>query len=172
MRGWGRLLARTTFLLRGFKAVRQSRGSLVLFERRTAAGRELLARWNTGWGGYFFVGGHQHPNESSRQCLIREIAEELSLEVDKDFSLEDQPVLQLRYTAASASAGVDTAYRLDVFRGLILSGEAYEQIEAAPETRWLTIGEVETRRANNGGVVTPTMQTVVRRLKDSGCLLE
>ena len=61
------------------QSMRQSIAAFAVI-RRDERGQTLwLAQWNPKWGAYHFVGGHKRPEETFRECLVREIGEELHL---------------------------------------------------------------------------------------------
>ena len=63
---------------------RESVSSVALIGKADAAGRRLwLARWNEHWAAYNFVAGHRRPEESFRQCMLREITEDRPLPEEK-----------------------------------------------------------------------------------------
>jgi molecular chaperone DnaJ len=67
--------------------MRQSVAAVALI-RRSEAGQALwLAQWNPHWRRYNFVAGHKRPDESFRQCVVRELAEELGLREGADISV-------------------------------------------------------------------------------------
>jgi 8-oxo-dGTP pyrophosphatase MutT (NUDIX family) len=78
---------------------------------------------NEHWQRYSFVGGHKRPDESFRDCMIREIAEELLLGEGRDFLVADRPLARLEYTAWSQSAGQETRYTIELFQ-VQLQGDA------------------------------------------------
>src|SRR5437899_12852391 len=82
---------------------------------REAKGRRWLARWNAKWGAYHLVAGHRLPDESFRDCIRRELNEELGLRDPSDFTVAGEPAARLEYSAYSRSAGVETAYVMELF---------------------------------------------------------
>ena len=66
--------------------IRLSEGGIALFQRAVRGKRQWLAQWNENWQAFFFVGGHRQESETFRQCVIREIEEELDL-AGSDFTV-------------------------------------------------------------------------------------
>ena len=65
--------------------------AIALIQRNQHGQRQWLAQWNTSWQRYSFVGGHKRLDESFRQCVIREIGEELQLAEGSEFLVADEP---------------------------------------------------------------------------------
>ncbi|MFF1821054.1 (deoxy)nucleoside triphosphate pyrophosphohydrolase [Kribbella sp. NPDC058245] len=78
-------------------------------------------------GGWEFPGGKVEPGESEAEAAIRELREELDLEVE---------------IGASLGPGVDISdkYRLHVYRASIVSGEPVRREHA--ELRWFAAAEL------------------------------
>jgi hypothetical protein len=144
--------------------MRQSEGSLAAIERRRGDRVEVLTRWNRGWRALSPVGGHRRPTESFRRCLVREVTEELGLEEGDQFTAGESPLAHLEYDARSESAGVDTAYTLEIYR-IALAGPAVEAaVSASPENRWVTADEVGSGATINGVRISPTVARVLAQL--------
>src|SRR5262245_472085 len=95
--------------------MRQSIAGLALI-RRQQDGRTLwLAQWNPKWQRYNFVSGHKRPDESFRDCVVREVGEELGLSAGTDFHAAAEPLAHLEYTDWSESARQETAYVMELF---------------------------------------------------------
>ena len=84
--------------------MRQSIGAEALICRQDEGQALYLAQWNQRWQKYNFVGGHKQPDETFRQCLEREINEELHLQKDVDFVVAGEPLAHVDYTSWSESA--------------------------------------------------------------------
>ena len=78
--------------------LRRSEGGIALIQRTLAGKREWLAQWNENWKAFFFIGGHQQGNETFRECVTREIEEELGL------TPAECPVAQARLTISNIAA--------------------------------------------------------------------
>ena len=75
--------------------MRLSEAAVALIRREQDGRTFWLARWNRNWRAYHLVGGHRRPGESFRDCLVREIAEELHLREgtdygEREFSLQEK----------------------------------------------------------------------------------
>jgi 8-oxo-dGTP pyrophosphatase MutT (NUDIX family) len=137
--------------------MRQSLASIALIRRR-GDGRTLwLAQWNTNWECYHFVGGHKRPGESFRQCMVRELEEELGVCDGVDCAVPAGPAAHLEYTAWSDGAGQETAYTMELFNVELTTEAARGQVEADPANRWLTEGEIREGRCRDGRPASHTM---------------
>jgi hypothetical protein len=116
-----------------------------------------LAQWNRRWQCFNFVGGHKKLLESYRQCLIRELAEELPVMEDRDCRVGEQALDRLQYTAFSRSARKQTKYRVELFE-VQLSDGALGRVQANPSNRWLTRDEIIMGRTSNGMEVSDAMR--------------
>ena len=66
--------------------------------RRDERGQTLwLAQWNPKWGAYHFVSGHKRPEEKFRECLVREIGEELHLCEGLDYRIASTAPTHLEF---------------------------------------------------------------------------
>jgi 8-oxo-dGTP diphosphatase len=130
--------------------------------RRPEQGRTLfLAQWNPKWDAFHLVGGHKHPDESFRACLIREVGEELGLEEISDFIAPIGPLARLEFDALSASAGKSTDYTMEVFEVELTGDSALAKVAANPANRWLTEAEIRAGRCADGRPVSPTTARIV-----------
>jgi 8-oxo-dGTP pyrophosphatase MutT (NUDIX family) len=135
--------------------LRRSEGGIALFQRVMAGQRQWLAQWNDKWGAFFFVGGHREDSETFRQCVVREIAEELDLS-QADFTVAAQPAHHLEYRAQSRSAGELTAYVMELFDAQ-LAAPALEAVEREARNRWLSEEEIHRLEAHDGRPISTTM---------------
>jgi 8-oxo-dGTP pyrophosphatase MutT (NUDIX family) len=79
--------------------------------RRDERGQTLwLAQWNPKWGAYHFVGGHKRPEETFRECLVREIGEELHLSEGTDYQISSTAPTHLEFMDFSESTQTQTSY--------------------------------------------------------------
>jgi len=149
------------------KTVRESTAAVAII-RREHEGRTLwLAQWNRNWQRYHFVGGHKHADETFRQCVIREIGEELEIAEDQDFLVADQPLAHLDYTAWSEGARQETHYVLELFEVQLLGDSTRQRIEANSRNRWLTEEEIREERCHDGSPVSETMGLLLAKANDS-----
>ena len=68
-----------------------------------------LTQWNRRWNAFNFVGGHKRERETFRECVVREVAEELELTEGAGYWVAQEPLLCAEYV--SWSDGAD-GYRL------------------------------------------------------------
>jgi 8-oxo-dGTP pyrophosphatase MutT (NUDIX family) len=141
--------------------MRQSIASVALI-RRQQDGRTLwLAQWNRRWQMYNFVSGHKRPEESFRECVVREIGEELGLWEGIDFRLPTEPPKRLEFTDWSDGAGAETAYTMELFEVELIGPAARQRVDANPQNRWLTKEEIRSQRCQDGKPVSRTMSRIV-----------
>ncbi|MBM4040912.1 MAG: NUDIX hydrolase [Planctomycetes bacterium] len=143
--------------------MRQSLGALALIRKEAEEGTLWLARWNRHWRAYSFVGGHKRPDETFRECVIREVGEELGLREESDRTVAPQPLAHLDYTAWSESAQAETAYTMELFDVELTSDTARRAVDADSACRWLTEAEVRARRCADGQPVSRTMGELLTR---------
>lgn len=146
------------------EAMRQSIAAVALIRKSEERATLWLARWNRKWRCYSFVGGHKEPEETFRECVLREVGEELGLHENGDFTVAPQPVAHLEYAAWSESAQAETAYTIELFDADLTSDAARRRVNADAECRWLTEAEVRARQCSDGRPVSETME----RLLDAG----
>jgi 8-oxo-dGTP pyrophosphatase MutT (NUDIX family) len=143
------------------RALRQSTAALAVIRRQRDGRTEWLAQWNDRWQRYHFVGGHKHDDETFRQCMMREIGEELGMAAATGCAVAEQPLAHLDFVAWSEGAGEDTHYVIELF-DVSLVGDAVElQAAAAPENRWLTDDHIRNGLAADGRPVSETMRRVL-----------
>lgn len=144
--------------------MRQSVAAVALL-RREHEGRTLwLAQWNPKWQCYHFVAGHKRPDESFRQCVVREVTEELDLRAEVDFQVAPEPLAQLEYDAWSEGAQAETHYTMALFEVELLHEAARQAVDAGPQNRWLSQVEIHAQRCDNGQAVSPTMALLLSKL--------
>lgn len=144
--------------------MRQSTAAFAVITRDNNGVREWLAQWNRAWNAYNLVGGHRHEDESYRECLIREIEEELGFELSTDYEIVGVTSLPVEYTAWSERAKEDTQYHMELFP-VILTPDALVRVENNPDNRWLTWKEIESDRTNDGRPVSPTLMRLVKQMR-------
>jgi 8-oxo-dGTP pyrophosphatase MutT (NUDIX family) len=137
---------------------RRSQAALAVVCRPGPDGAPLwLAQWNAHWQRYHFVGGHRRPDETFRQCLLREIAEELHLTEGTDFEADEQPLAHVEYVAWSERHQAETQYEMELYRVRLLGENVLERIQADPLNRWLSADEIRAGRTADGQPVNETM---------------
>src|SRR5262249_10543528 len=118
----------------GEGVMRTSTAAMALIRRESAGGPEWLTQWNEGWQSFHLVGGHRAEGESFRECCARELSEELGLCAGADVRLGDAPAAHLEHVAFSRSAGVETAYTVELFDAELITEHARRNA-AAPGNR-------------------------------------
>jgi 8-oxo-dGTP pyrophosphatase MutT (NUDIX family) len=137
--------------------MRQSVAAIAIIRRQSDAETLWLAQWNDRWQRFHFVGGHRHDDESFRQCVVREVAEELEIAEGTGFLVGERPLAHLDYTAWSAGAGEETHYMMELFDVQLVGDAVRQQVDADPQNRWLTVEEIRSGRAADGNPVSDTM---------------
>lgn len=122
-----------------------------------------LARWSRSWQRFHLVGGHKRPEESFRECLVREIAEELGMAEQADYEMAAQPSAHLEFTAWSEGAKEETAYTTELFE-VDLRGPARTKLDAEPAVRWLSEAEIQAGCCADGKGVSQTMQLILAKI--------
>ena len=147
---------------------RTSIASLAVIRRIDSAGvLRYLAQWNPKWQAFSSVGGHKRASESFRDCVAREIAEELGvlLESDAPTAPKDErprcrvgawPLGMLEYDAFSRSANVMTRYSIALFE-VDLSSRAADHVSGDANNAWLSEQEIDAGKTADGRVVSETM---------------
>jgi ADP-ribose pyrophosphatase YjhB (NUDIX family) len=142
----------------GHGPLRRSRAALAVVCRPGPDGRpRWLARWNRPWNGYHFVGGHKDREESFRQCLLREAADELHLAEGTDFTADDRPLERVEYVAWSERYQAETKYEMELYRVRLVGPEAVARVDADPLNRWLSAEEIHAGRSADGQRVSEAM---------------
>ena len=137
--------------------MRSSQAALALIRQQQDRQTLWLAQWNRNWQRYNFVGGHKRPEESFRECVVREVSEELGLRPDADFRAAVNPLAQLEYTAWSESARQETQYTMELFEVELLGDGSRQKVNGNPRNRWLTEVEIRGLRCGDGSRVSETM---------------
>ncbi len=148
----------------GRKTVRRSEAAVAVIRRVQDGQTFWLAQWNPKWQAYHFVGGHRRPEESFRECLTREVGEELGLVEGADFQMSPAFPIHLEFTDFSESARTETDYIMELF-ALELDSRAIPKVEGNPENRWLTEAEIEAGRTHDGRPVSTTMRRLLHELR-------
>ena len=142
--------------------MRQSLAAVAVIRREEAGETLWLAQWNGHWRCYNFVAGHKRPDESYRQCVVREVAEELGLREGADATVPEGPLAHVEFVEWSDSAKCETAYTMELFE-VALSDLARATVEADPRNRWLTEAEIRARKCRDGKPVSRTMGALLDR---------
>ena len=147
------------------RPMRESTAAIALIRRQHEGQTLWLAQWNRNWQRYHFVGGHKHPDESFRQCVIREVCEELNIVEGEDFLVADQPLAHLDYTAWSTGARQETHYVMELFDVQIVGDSAWHKVASNDRNRWLTETEIREQRCPDGQAVSETMSRLLVQAK-------
>ena len=142
--------------------MRRSIAAIALICREEDDGTRWLARWNPNWNAFSLVGGHKWPEESFRECMVREIGEELGLVEGIDFVMADVPTAHLEYNAWSHGAQAETAYTMELF-DVQIEPSARAAVEANPANRWLSEDEIRTGRFADGRPVSETVSLILAK---------
>ncbi len=146
--------------------MRESLAAVAVIRQRAGDQTLYLAQWNEGWQRYSLVGGHKHDDESFRECLIREVHEELGLTEGAHYRLSDKPPAHLQFEAWSERASEQTAYTFEVFELTLadVESESLRVINALPTNRWLTRDEVESGTTADGKSISATVSRLLREV--------
>jgi len=142
--------------------MRQSIAAIALIRCEAEGQMQWLAQWNESWKSFNFVGGHKHDDETFRECLLREIAEELGLHEGRDVLVASSALEHLEYTDVSRRTGEETDYIIELFDVALMGDRARTIIEANPANRWLSEPEIMTGRCDDGQPVSPTPKRFLR----------
>ncbi len=96
-----------------------------------------------------------------RDCLVREVGEELGLALGEDYRLTDQPPVRLEFDAFSESRWQQTSYVAEVFSVELTGHAALAKIDANNDNRWVSLSEMLAGRCNDGTRVSPTVVRIV-----------
>ena len=114
-----------------------------------------LAQWNDKWKAFFLVGGHRENGESYRECVVREVCEELDIQED-NFQVSPEAREQLEYCAISNRTKLLTNYRHHLFD---VSLDTH--LAEGSNNAWLSAEEVFRSETNDGRMISDTMQLLV-----------
>jgi len=143
--------------------MRESLAAVAVIRRRQDGKTLWLAQWNRHWARYHFVAGHKRADESFRECLVREVAEELLLRQGVDYVVPAEPLAHLEYSAWSQSAQTETAYTMELFEVELAGKAAVAKLDADAKNRWLTHAEIRALRCEDGRPVSETMPLLLQK---------
>jgi hypothetical protein len=109
------------------------------------------------------VGGHKRSDESFRECVVREVQEELELQEGVDFRVATDPVSHLEYEAYSRGFGEQTQYTMELFEVMLNGHEAHRKIASNTNNRWLSASHIRDETAVDERPVSPTMGLLLRK---------
>jgi 8-oxo-dGTP pyrophosphatase MutT (NUDIX family) len=141
--------------------MRESIAAMALI-RQDHEGRTLwLAQWNSPWGRYHLVGGHKRDNESFRECVIREVQEELGIAAGTEFTVGEASLTHLDYRDWSERAAQETRYVVELFEVQLAGKTAYRKVAADRRNRWVAEGEIRDHRCRDGMPISVTMERLL-----------
>ncbi len=143
--------------------LRRSEGGIALIQRMLAGKREWLAQWNERWLAFFLIGGHREGNETFRECVVREIEEELGL-TPTECPVDASRAHHLEYRAISRSAGELTAYTMELFDAHPTPG-SMETIARNPMNKWLDEDEIRSLEAHDARPVSVSIGVLLSLAK-------
>jgi len=143
--------------------MRQSTAAAALIRREHNGQILWLARWSRSWRRFHLVGGHKRLEETFRECLAREISEELGLAEGADYEMAAEPTTHLEFTAWSEGAKEETAYTTELFE-VDLHNPAREKLDAEPAIRWLSEADIRAGRCTDGKPISQTMQLILAKI--------
>jgi 8-oxo-dGTP pyrophosphatase MutT (NUDIX family) len=147
--------------------LRTSEGGLAAIVRKVADRREWLVIWNGRWGAFFLVGGHRLPHETFRECVVREVGEELAGPFGmaaSEYMVATTPTHQHRFRAVSGSTNQWTDYTLEVFAVTLTPaalGRLADPPAGAPRIAWVTDAEIHALETSGGQPISPTVEIVL-----------
>ena len=144
--------------------LRRSVAALALIRRVCEGQACYLAQWNPKWAALHFVSGHKRPAETFRECIVREIGEELGLTSSAERFVAETPRAVLEFTAWSESAGMETSYEMAVFEVELSEASALAKVAANPDNRWVAESEILAGQCADGTRISPTMARVLTEL--------
>jgi 8-oxo-dGTP pyrophosphatase MutT (NUDIX family) len=145
---------------------RQSVAAVALITRELEGRRQWLAQWNPKWQRYNFVSGHRREGESFRECMVREVREELGLRDGVDFAVGVTPLAHLEFDDWSESAREQTHYTMEVFAVGITTDAARQKVTADSRNCWLNEEEIQMGRSSDGKPVSATMERLLEELRN------
>jgi 8-oxo-dGTP pyrophosphatase MutT (NUDIX family) len=137
--------------------MRQSEAAVALIRQVRDGQTHWLAQWNDKWGAFNFIAGHRRPDETFRECLVREIAEELHLSEGTDYRVSAEPPIHLEFVDFSQSTQTQTHYIMELFN-VELNPEVHPRVESNSANRWLSAAEIEAGQTQDGQPVSATMK--------------
>ena len=144
--------------------LRRSEASAALICKCNEKQTRWLTRWNRSWQCYHFVGGHKHDDETFRQCLVREIREELALLLDRDFALAAEPRARAEFVTWSDSAQTETQYVIELFDVRLVNGSDSAFAGSDDGVRWLTEQEIRNKFCADGKPISSTMTRLLEEI--------
>jgi len=144
--------------------MRQSEAAVAVIRLVRDGQTHWLAQWNDKWGAFHFVSGHRRPDETFRECLVREIAEELHLSEGTDYRVWAEAPTHLEFVDFSQSTQTQTRYIMELFN-VELSPGVQTMVERNPANRWLSVAEIEAGQTQDGQPVSATMKRLLGEIE-------
>jgi 8-oxo-dGTP pyrophosphatase MutT (NUDIX family) len=144
--------------------MRQTSAAFAWIEYDTPHGRRVLTQWNRKWQAFNVIGGHREPAESFRECVVREITEELGL-TEAQFTVSAAPIAEIEFSAHSIPADEMTTYTMQLFRAAIVDEDAHRRIEGNAENRWHSPIEIEAGRTADGRRISEVAMRFVAKVQ-------
>jgi ADP-ribose pyrophosphatase YjhB (NUDIX family) len=141
------------------KPLRHSEGGIVLIQRTVGGRKQWLAQWNENWKAFFFIGGHREDDETFRDCVIREIKEELGLD-PIDCPVAATVASRVEYKAISKSASELTEYIMELYCAQP-NPTGLKKIADNPKNKWLDEDEIERQESHDARRVSVSMQVIL-----------
>jgi 8-oxo-dGTP pyrophosphatase MutT (NUDIX family) len=144
--------------------MRQSEAAVAVIRLVRDGQTHLLAQWNAKWGAFNFIAGHRRPDETFRECLVREIAEELHLGEGPDYRVSADLPIHLEFVDFSERTQTQTRYIMELFNVELCLG-ACTQVESNSANRWLSAAEIEAGQTRDGRTVSATMKRLHKEIE-------
>jgi hypothetical protein len=145
--------------------MRESIGAFALIRTHELENTCWLAHWNQGWESYNFVGGRKRPDESFRECVTREICEELRLNAGTDFRVSRERAGHFEYVAWSERWRETTAYTIEAYRVEFCSADVARSVTTRSENRWLSRDEIRRCLTDDSQAVSKTMDFILSKIE-------
>ena len=142
--------------------MRESRGALARIARQHDGETQWFVRWNRKWESFALIGGHVESGETYRECLLREIEEEIGLN-EPDVAASEHATTELSYAAFSKRAKAETQYTLLLFDVDIAVATTARLVAEDERLRWVSLSEIHAEKTQDGKGISD----VVKRFYDA-----
>ena len=144
--------------------MRTSIAAMALIRKEEGGQTLWLAQWNSRWRRFHLVGGHRESGESFRECVVREIEEELGLRDGAGVAVAAEPTAHVEFVAFSEGQREETAYTMELFDAELTTAAAREKVDAAEENRWLSESEIRLGLCKDGRPISPTLERLLAKI--------